>query len=214
MALTFQDVVNYLVTTVQRDDLLPRYLGFVNDAVHKIAEMHSFEQMKATGTGSVAIGQTRASLPADFKELQDGRYPIFDTVGSNPGVLVPVFSRAEVEKLLGAGLVPPLSFIYTQDYTGGTPNFYVDLPAPATALHTLNQIYYFAYPSAVTDPTQTTPLITYFFNLVRLKAASIAFESINDPVYQLHENQFTKEFAVETGMDLAVAMARMTQQKT
>lgn len=210
MALTYQTVINRLTEVVSRDDLVALYLDYVNRAIHDIALMHSFEQMKAIGSGSVTIGQTRVQLPADFKELQDGRYPVFDSVAN---ALVPVFTRPEVEKLLGAGLVPKNSYVYTQDFTSGTPTFDLDLPAPDTVTHNVT-MYYFAFPAIATDPTQTTPLITYYFELVLLKSMSIAFESISDPVYMMHETEFLKRMNTETGIDVQDALAALTGQKS
>lgn len=187
---TFQDVINRLTTTVQRDDLVPQYLDFVNRAIRDMALHHSFNQMKETGSGTVAMGSTRVQLPTDFKELQDGRMPIFDSVASG---YVPVFVRSEIEKLLGSanalGLLPPISYIYTQDFSGGVASFNLDLPQNATAAHNVT-MQYFGYPAYQTDPTQTTPLLTYYFEVVVLKAFSIAFESISDPIYKVHEAQY------------------------
>jgi hypothetical protein len=211
MGNDFQGLINDLDITVNRDDLFSSYLDFANQAVRDIAQKHSFAEMKAIGPASVAIGQTRVTLPADFKELQNGRYPVFDSVLN---ALAPVFIRSEVEKLLGAGLVPPYSFIYTQDATGGAQNYYLDLAVPATAIHTLT-VYYFALPANCDDPTVTVtnPLVSRYFNLVRLKARSLAFESINDPVYKLHEMQFLTEFQQLTGVDVKRATAALRPEK-
>lgn len=214
MALTYNTVIDRLTAAVLRDDLLPNYLDFVNRAIHDIALMHSFEQMKAIGSGTVTIGQTRVQLPTDFKELQDGRYPIFDSVANS---LVPVFTRPEIEKILGAGnalgLVPKNSYIYTQDFTGGVSSFNLDLPAADTVLHTV-QMNYFAFPANQSDPSQTTPLITYYFGLVFLKSLSITFEEINDPVYKMHEDQFQKEMAQYTEEDILSSQAQVTDKRT
>jgi hypothetical protein len=202
-----------MVETVDRDDLAPLYLDFVNRAIHDIALLHSFEQMKAIGTGTVTIGQTRAQLPADFKELQDGRYPIFDSVANT---YVPVFTRPEIEKLMpviNQTLLPDNCYIYTQDFTGGVPSFNLDLPNPDTVTHTVT-INYFAFPAIQTDPTQTTPLITFFFELVLLKALSIAFESINDPQYMVHENQFMKAMQQYMAEDLLASEADISGKRT
>lgn len=210
MPFTCQYVIDELTNTVQRDDVAPKYLSFVNEAVRELARMHSFLEMKATGTGTVAVNATRAALPADFKELQNSRYSVFDAVSGGLSRLAPVFIRSEVEKLLGAGLVPPTGFIYTQDFTEGTASFRLDLVAPAAALHTLS-IFYFAYPAEIPDPSggATTPLITYYFNLVKEKALSIAFKSINDPVANMHEQQFLTEFGQQTGEDVKQALAQL-----
>ncbi len=216
MALTFQSVIDKLTETIQRDDLVPDYLDFVNEAVHELALAHSFEQMKAIGTGTVAPGTTRAQLPPDFKELQDGRYPVFDSVA---GSLVPVFTRPEIEKLLGnsnaLGFVPPICYIYTQDFTAGQASFNLDLPAPdpnnVSHLLTMN---YFAYPAIQTDPTQTTPLITYYFNMVFQKSASLAFDSINDPAGQAHENEYMKMLQPYIAEDLEASQADVTGKRT
>jgi hypothetical protein len=203
-----------MTIAVQRDDLIGTYLDYVNRAIHEISLKHSFEQMKAIGSGSVTIGQTRVQLPADFKELQDGRYPVFDSVAN---ALVPVFTRPEVEKLLGAGnalgLVPKICYIYTQDFTGGVASFNLDLPASDTVTHNVT-MNYFAFPAIQTDPTQTTPLITFYFNLVLLKSLSIAFESINDPVYMVHEKQFQLEMQQYTGEDIETSEADVTGRRT
>lgn len=211
---TFQGIIDQLTLTVQRDELLASYLDIANRAVRELAIKHSFVEMKAIGAGAVLTGFTRAALPADFKELQSGRFPIFDTPVGSTGALVPVYARSEVEKLLGAGLVPAASFIYTQDFTGGVTSYRLDLPSLATVDHAL-VMYYFAYPAACTDPSggATTPLITNYFNLVLLKALSIAFESINDPVYLVHEKQFISEFSMQTGEDVKGALAVMRVDK-
>ena len=214
MALTFKTVIDRLTDTIQRDDLVPQYLDFVNRAIHEIALAHSFEQMKSIGQGAVAVGTTRVTLPADFKELQDGRYPVFDSVANS---LVPVFTRPEVEKLLGQsnalGLLPKNSFIYTQDFTAGTPTFNLDLPAPDTVSH-LVTMNYFAYPAAVTDPTLTAPLITYYFNMVFQKSAALAFDSITDPAGLVHEEAYQKILAPYIQEDLEASQADITGKRT
>lgn len=206
---TFQGVIDRLTTTVQRDDLLSSYLNFTNQAVRNIAERYSFPEMRATGAGTVAVGQTRAALPSDFKELQNGRYPVFDTPVGGTGSLVPVFIRQEVEKLLPAGLIPAASYIYTQDFTGGTPVYTLSLPFVATVIHNF-VLYYFAYPGACTDPVNpannTTPLIEKYFDMVLNKSLSLAFQSINDPIYLLHEKQFLLEYQLVTGEDVTRAL--------
>lgn len=187
---TAQDVINRLTETVQRDDLVADYLDIVNRAIRDMALHHSFNQMKVTGVGTVGIGTTRVQLPADFKELQDGRLPLVDSVA---GGFVPVFIREEIEKLLGnqnaQGLVPALSYIYTQDFSGGTPSYNLDLPQNAVVSHMVT-MNYFGYPAYISDPTLTTPLLQYFFEVVVLKAFSIAFELISDPIYKVHEAQY------------------------
>lgn len=211
---TFQGLIDRLTTTVQRDDLLQSYLDFANQALRFLAENHSFPEMKATGAASVAIGQTRALLPDDFKELQDGRYPIFDTPTGSQGSLVPVFARPEVEKLLPAGLVPAASFISTQDSTGGVMSYMIDLPLPATVIHNMI-IYYFAYPARCDDPSSgaTSPLIQKFFDMILSKACSLAFQSVNDPVYMVHEKQYLVDFQIATGTDVTRALRALQSVK-
>lgn len=213
---TFQGIIDRLTTTVQRDDLLSSYLNFANQAVRHIAEKHSFPEMRETGVGSVTIGQTRATLPVDFKELQAGRYPIFDTPAGGVGSLVPVFIRQEVEKLLPAALVPAASFIYTTDVSSGVQSNYIDLPYPATVQHNFT-LYYYAYPDRCDDPANptdvTTPLIDKYFDMVLFKALSLAFESINDPVYLVHEKQFLIEYQTQTGEDVTRALRALQSVK-
>lgn len=211
---TFQGLIDRLTTTVQRDDLLQSYLDFANQAIRFIADKYSFPEMKATGAGAVLVGQTRATLPTDFKELQDGRNPIFDTPVGSQGSLVPVFARPEVEKLLPAGLVPAASFIYTQDFTGGVASYMLDLPQPAVVIHNLI-VYYFAYPARCDDPSgnATTPMIVKYFNMILSKACSMAFQSVNDPVFLDHEKQYLTEFQIITGQDVTRALRALQSVK-
>lgn len=206
---TFQGLIDLLNTTVQRDDLASQYLDIANRAVRKLATMHSFEQMKATGVGTVVPGQTQVTLPVDFKEFQTGRYPIFDTPVGSAGELAPVFPRVELEKLIGAGFVNPRGYVYTQDFTGGAQTFAVDRLSIDVVAHNL-KVYYFAYPPECADPANpaggTVPLLEFYFNLVLLKAYSIAFEGVNDELYVMHETQFLKEYALETGEDVKQAL--------
>lgn len=208
---TYQGIIDALTETVQRDDLLSQYLDITNRAVRELALKHSFTEMKATGAAIIPMGQTLVVMPTDFKELQAGRYPIFDAV---PNQLVSVFARPEIEKLLSAGFVDPTSLIYTEDSSTGVARQRVELQQAATVDHNLT-VYYFAYPAPCTDPSggATTPLIVYFENLVKLKAFSIAFESVNDPVYMVHEKQFLLELNLETGEDVKQAISAMRGDK-
>ena len=64
------------------------------------------------------------------------------------------------------------------------------------------------------DPTQTTPLITYYFNMVFQKAASLAFDSINDPAGQAHEMEFQKLLQPYIAEDLQASQAEATGKRT
>lgn len=211
---TFQGLVDALVTTVQRDDLQSTYLDFVNQGLRQCALAHSFPEMRKTGAGSVAVGETRATLPDDFKELQAGRYPIFDTPAGGTGSLVPVFIRQEVEKLLPANLVPPASYISTVDTTTGTEANYVDLPSAATVVHAL-VVYYYAFPAKCEDASGdvTDPMIEKYFNMILEKSASLAFQSINDPIWQEHERAYLMEYQQNSGNDVTRALKALQPVK-
>jgi len=197
--MTFQDAINQLVITVDRPDVANNsnnYMDFLNRAVHEAARRHSWDCMKATASVTVLDGNTEVDLPGDFKEFQNGRFCVFDPDG-NP---VPVYARTELEQLVPS-FRPPVYFTYTQDNQG----FQVTLPVAASG-DTTYTIYYFAYPGTVTDAGQTTPLLDLYQNMILSKTAALIFQSINDPVYQVHDAQFEKELVANSGEDIAVSL--------
>jgi len=203
--MTFDEAIASLTVTVDRDDLVSTYPGFLNRAVRETALRWNFPQMKTTGTVTIASGAMTVALPSDFKAWQSLRFPASVVIGSAPPVQVPVYTREEIERLSPA-FRPTLYLIFSQDNGG----YQITLPANATASNVFT-VYYFAYPATVTDTTLTTPLLRDYENLVISKARSLIFESINDPVYVAHESQFVKDLTDLTGASIKSAFIKSTK---
>lgn len=197
---TYQDVIDLLNTAVNRDDIAPSYMDFINRAVRDIAVLHSFDQMSATATLSLGIGANQVTLPADFKDLQPGRFPVYASIGGAAQAEIPVFRKEEISRIQSYFLANP-SLIYTSDNNGFQLGF---LPG-VTATQIWNiLLYYFAYPPVITDPTEGTPLLTFYPNLVIARVLSLIFQSINDPVWETHDKNFASQMAAFTGADIEI----------
>lgn len=198
--MTFQQALDRIQVAVDRDDLVSSYPDFLNRALREAALRHSFDQMKTKFLATIAIGSNGFILPEDFKEFQNGRFPISASIGGAPNVQVPVYARSELEQLI-AIFRPASYFTFVQDVSPG-PNVF--LPALLTVAWDIT-LFYFAFPLVYTDYTMTPPLLDRYPNMILSKALSLIFQSISDPVYETHEDQFNKEIQMFTGEDILVS---------
>lgn len=198
--LVFQDVINLLNTAVNRSDIASEYMDFINRAVREIAAGHSFDQMSEVGSVTLLINTNQVVLPPNFKDLQPGRFPAYAVIGGAPTVPVPVYRKEEISRIQ-TQFMPMPSLIFTSDGSGFQLGL---LPGQNSAAAWVIQLYYFAYPDVVTDPTVGTDLLTFYPNLVISKVLSLIFQSLNDPIWEQHEKQFAalmSEF-VEADIDI------------
>lgn len=211
--LTLQAVLDGLAVTVNRPDLAPRYPDFFNRAVRDCAAAHSFDQMKKTLAGSLTSGQSNFSLSAlnaNFKEPQNERFWVYGKTSPSGAVgPIPVFTRGEIERLRSFRPNPYLVY-YQEDAAyklGLMP------PELAAATWTLTEIHVFVYPAALTVGTDTTPLLTFYPNLILAKTRALIFQSINDPVWETHDQAWKEEMLRWTGVDLGVSQAKPYPEK-
>lgn len=196
--MTFAEAIARITVAVDRNDLVAQYLSFLNRAVRETANRHGWDQLKTITEVAMAAGQRSRALPDDFKAWQNGRYCVefYRTGSDDEPTAVPVYTRGDLERLQ-AIFRPENHLIFTQDNGG----FQVKFPATRTEDTTLI-IHYFAFPAEVTNTALTTPLLRDYPNMVISKALSLIFQSINDPVYAVHEKQWEKEIAIATGEDI------------
>jgi len=178
-----------------RDDVKPRYLEFLNEAIRDCCRIHSWDVMKTTkGVGVTGFNIDTAIGDPLFKEWQSGRYCVEDTDG-HP---LMVYNRMELEKFVPE-FRPEHYVLFTQ--TGGT--FFIALKGTepvagqtSTADPAMLTLHYFAYPASLLNPMQpdgvtplpeTTPMLDQYPDLVITRAISLVFKSINDPVWQMHD---------------------------
>ncbi len=210
--LTLQDVLDDLAVSVNRPDLADTFIDAFNRAVRDSAAAHSFDQMKKTGATTLAAAAASASLTAmdaNWKEPQNERFWIYGKVGTGAVGPIPVFTRGELERL--GSFRPDPYLIYFQDANAYKIGLFP--PSVASALYTLTEVHYFAYPDAVTDPSGTTPLLTFYPNLILSKTRALVFQGINDPMWEEHDQAWKEEMLRWTGVDLGVSKAKPYPEK-
>ncbi len=149
------------------------------------------------------INTAGIALPADWKEPQNGRYWAFAAIGAAAQVQVPVFVRSELEELATAFLPNP-HLIYTQDAGGFQVGLY---PPNVAAAAWVISVYYFAYPAVLVADADMTGLLTFYPNLILSKTLSLIFQSVNDPIWQQHEQAWQQELQRVTGVDIGASNA-------
>ncbi len=211
--LTLQAVLNDLAVSVNRPDLAAGYTDAFNRAVRDTAAAHSFDQMKKTGSLVLNSGQSSVSLTgmdANWKEPQNERFWAYVSVGGAAVVPLPIYTRGELERLQRSFLPNPY-LVYFQD--GNAYKLGLLPPATAAANYAMSEIHYFAYPAAVTDPTLGTPLLTFYPNMILSKTRALIFQSINDPIWETHDQAWKEEMLRWTGVDLGVSQAKPYPEK-
>lgn len=205
---TYQDVIDILGTAVNRSDLQAKYIDFINRAVRDIAAAHSFDQLGNKATVNFGSGQNLVVLPADFKDLQPGRFT-YAAIGGGAVVPVPIYRKEEVERIQSV-FMPAYYLIYSSDGNAFQLGL---LPGALTAAAWVITLYYFAYPAPVTDPTQTTPLLVFYPNLVLARTLSLIFQSINDPIWEEHEKSYQVQLAQFTGADIRISSIKVVKSE-
>lgn len=196
--MTFAEAIDRITVAVDRPDLAAQYLSFLNRAVRETANRHEWDQLKVSTEITMPAGQRTRVLPSDFKAWQNGRFcvEIYTTGTDNEPTPVPVYTRGDLERLVST-FRPENYLVFTQDNGGFQVRFPTATEDPTTLV-----LHYFAFPAEVSDTSQTTALLRDYPNMVLSKALSLVFQSINDPVYKTHEQQWEKEIAIATGDDI------------
>lgn len=207
--MTFADALARITVAVDRPDIAAQYLTFLNRAVREAAVRNNWEQMKSRTEIVLAAGQRERALPADFKAWQNGRNAVemYRTGTDDEPTPVPVYTRGEMERLISV-FKPEIHAIFTQDNGAFQVKFPAAMPDNMSLI-----LHYFAFPAEVTDTTQSTPLLLAYPNMVISKALSLIFQSINDPVYQLHEQQFTNEVLIAKGVNIRNVLPQPDPEK-
>jgi len=218
---------------VLRDDLDDRYIDFLNEAIRHIATRHSFLQMKTAAAVTIHSGYRSVTLPALFKEFQNGRYPAVAALpagdesgsgdsgsGDEESQPIPVYSRQEIAHLPPSFRPNPhLTFfqengIWTLKYPERAP---FDIPLT---------VYIYVFPDELVDTNDSdefgsgsgegdasTPLLEEYPDLILEKAMAIAFQSIGDPLWQDHDKQFEELLPDAIQHDISRSMPMAAPEK-
>lgn len=201
--MNLSQILAQMAVTIDRPELADTYVDSVNRALREIQDLHSWDEMKKTASaGTVTAGSAFLDLPADFKELQNGRFPtIVDELTSGGRHNYAVYSTTEIERLR-ASLRPSRHFILEQR-SGAVTRLQL---TEAKAEDLQVQVKYFAYlPEFVEGSITTHLLATAYPNMVLSKSLSLFFQSLNDDQFLVHDRVFANEFKNNSGKDVKVS---------
>jgi hypothetical protein len=194
---------------VQRSDLATDIPDYINEAIREIEKRRSFTAMKAEATLTMSVGTSSATLPADFKELQNPREAVF--IQGTDGSLLPVevVSREqELQKFATLG-----SGYYARVYldTLGTVKT-IKIAGAADGVFTFVVRYYKFLPDLATG-TDTNFFTNEYPRLIITKAKSLALSEVNDPIVgeleMLFEKMYREAVADDAKRDVSGLSLRM-----
>jgi hypothetical protein len=178
-----------LEVAVQRTDLETFYPAWINQAMKGIQRDWSFNAMRHEADVTILQGTTSVPMPADFKELQKARPPIyyrfFDASDSR---LIPCdIVRQEELIRLDTSLLYPARYSRVRpfryypvfmDWIDGQPtlNLLENDHEEMTFL-----VKYFRYFPEMSRPDDENPITRDYEEMVKAKLKAVAFEEIGDP---------------------------------
>lgn len=187
--MTFRKLIRMLEIAVQRTDLEELYPDWINQALKGIQRDWSFNCMRHEADITITTATTFVDMPADFKELQQARPPIFykfhDT-GDDRLIPCDVVRQEELVRL-------DTSLLYPARYSRIRPfryyPVYLSWNDGQCKLHILEEdheemdfvIKYYRYLPALSAPDDENGITRDYEEMVKAKVKAIAFEEIGDP---------------------------------
>ncbi len=208
--MTFSDIQARLNIGVLRADLQPFYGEYINEALREIQNRRSWTVMKTQATLTIPGGSGYESvvLVSGFKELR--RTPAIFWIDPISGIRVPadvVFEAQQISRqwvwsgAATVGNVPPPSFLPTSIFVNTIPG-----GARIGTVYALDQpfsifVLYFQYLPDLVNPTDTSPFIDAYPQMVLAKARAIALSEINDEESQKSEVIFENKYIAAMRQD-------------
>jgi hypothetical protein len=204
--VNFSDIQARLGRAILRSDLAPDYGNFVNEALIEIENRRSWACMKVTepvvlGPGA---GYELVALESNFKELR--RAPAINFVADDGGRIpaTTIFEEEEIFRVWAWGgapmfVWPPRVFLVrgaptpAQSAAGASVGAKIGIVEPLIEAFNL-EVNMYAYLPALVNPTDTSPLLTAYPNMILEKAKAIAFSNINDDESQKAEGKFEAKY--------------------
>ena len=213
MPFDFAEAQEALNRSILRADLQPYYGDYINAALVKIQNRRSWTFMKHTET--LALGPSSepsiTPLEANFKELR--REPSINFIADDGGLIpaVTVFEEEEIFRVWawsGAPMFvwPPRVFLLrgpaspTQLLTGQTIQASIGILEPL--IETFNvAVNMFQYLPLLVNPTDLSPFLIAYPDMVLEMAKVIAFTRVNDPERDKARGQFEIEYRAAASQD-------------
>lgn len=214
--MNFSDIQARLNLGVLRADLQPFYGEYINEALQEIQDRRSWTFMKAQACLTIPAGSGYEAvvLVSGFKELR--RTPAIFWIDPVSLIRIPadvVFEAQQISRQWiwsGAatiGNVPPPSFLPTSIFVNTIPGgarigtiYPLDQPA---AIYVL----YYQYLPPLVNPTDTSPFIDSYPQMVLAKARAIALSEINDAESQKSEMLFESRYIAAMRKDAHAEVA-------
>lgn len=191
-----------LAQDVDRDDKATLYPSWINRALKKVQQDHSWRCMRARSNVTILTGTSSIDLPANMKELTPERSPVFVYDVDNASVSYPVTVSSR-ESVLGyrvGDLFPATTTVMSGVSQGlevwvemdGTGQWSLHIPSNATRDLDF-EVSYFGFLTALSADGDSNFLTTEYEDMVENKCKAVAFSAIADPVaadfealYQMH----------------------------
>src|SRR5208282_1068342 len=185
--MDFSDMQARLGAAVLRSDLEPFYGEYINEAIVEIENMRSWTFMKVTEQVVLGPGDgfEKVALQSNFKELR--RDPAINFIADDGGFIpaVTVFEEEEIFRFWAYGgapmfVWPPRVFLLrgpatpTQMATGQTIQASIGILNPLIEQFNIS-VNMYAYLPILVNPTDLSPFIIAYPNMVLEKSKEIAF---------------------------------------
>jgi len=212
------ELIRYLERSVNRPDMADAYSDWINQGLRSIYQAHSFLCMKDRITVTVANQTTSAVLPANFKELQAERSPIY--MQGQDGTLLPckITREALERRLLTANqtiVVPTNPSTLFRDLPvwldWDANDAYLYLLYPTTG-DTEFVIKCFNYLADLQNDDDANYITRTYEEMVKAKVAAVAYEELRDPEWRDQEELYHLRLKKAKADDLYRAQkGRITQ---
>jgi hypothetical protein len=213
MPFDFAEAQEALNRSILRADLQPYYGDFINEALVKIQNRRSWTFMKVTETIAVepGAGYEITPLQSNFKELR--REPSINFIADDGGMIpaVTVFEEEEIFRVWAWGgapmfIWPPRVFLLrgpaspTQLATGQTIQASIGIIEPLIEQFNM-AVNMFAYLPLLVNPTDLSPFLIAYPDMVLEMAKVIAFTRVNDSERDKARGQFEIEYKAAASQD-------------
>lgn len=207
--MNFGQLQEKLKKGVSRDDLAGSYGDYINSARREIANRTSLSFMRTGVDLVVPQGVASISLPADFKELADGRSPVVlgsSTTGTGPNI--EMLPEMEVRRTSRKVYSTTQIQAYTNNtqfrafLVGDTSGWKIGFPYAVSEAMPI-YVTYFRYPAIMVKDSDTDMLSETYPELILDYAKYLAFSDVNDPISDDFEKRFDKKLKLVVLEDAA-----------
>lgn len=215
--MTVPQIIQRLTIGVMRDDLVPLFPDFVNEALIEIQRRRSWQIMRTraqftvkTGTSSVSLAVDDNSNTTNFKELTGDQSPVHLLNANLDSLQVPceVWTREKILRRQARLISNSLLYsVYSHPETARRVQIpvWIDMLNEQPVLNILFNaqdnmpfiVSYYGYLAAPTNDGANTNhnyFTDFYSEMVVAKAKSLAFAAINDPAMADFEGVFEKKF--------------------